>query len=75
MAIKIHLSEWLGKRKMNQKELSDATGIRPATIHSLYHEKAKRIEIKQIDSMCRVLDCQPGDLFEYVPDGSNKADE
>lgn len=65
--IKIHLSEWLGKRKMTQKQLSDLTGIRPATISNLWHEKAIRIEFEQIDKICEALDCQPGDLIEHIP--------
>lgn len=66
--ININVSEWLGKRKMTQKRLSELTGIRPATIHALYHEDIKRIEIKQINALCKALDCQPGDLLTYVPD-------
>jgi putative transcriptional regulator len=61
--IRINVSEWLGKKKMTQKELSEATGIRPATISALYHETAKRIEIEQIDKICEVFDCEPGELI------------
>lgn len=65
MTIKINLSEWLGKRKMTQRKLSEITGIRPATISAMYHENIKRIEIEQIEALCEALDCQPGDLFTY----------
>lgn len=61
--IKINVSEWMGKRKMTQKQLAEATGIRPATIHALYHETIKRIEIEQIDKLCDALQCEPGDLI------------
>jgi len=61
--IRIHVSEWLGKRKMTQKELAELTGIRPATISALYHEKTKRIEIEHIERICDVFDCEPGDLI------------
>lgn len=61
--IRIHVSEWLGKKKMTQKELAELTGIRPATISALYHETAKRIEIDQIEKICEVFDCEPGELI------------
>lgn len=63
--IKINVSEWLGKKKMTQKQLAERTEIRPATISALYHETVKRIEIEHIEKLCEVFDCQPGDLFEY----------
>lgn len=65
MPLEIHVSEWLGKKKMTQKQLSEATGIRPATISALYHENVKRIDIEHIEKMCEVFECQPGDLFTY----------
>jgi putative transcriptional regulator len=65
MAIKIKVSDLLGKYKMTQKELSDRTGIRPATISALYHETIKRIEIEHIEKLCEVFNCQPGDILSY----------
>ncbi|MBD7966270.1 helix-turn-helix domain-containing protein [Fictibacillus norfolkensis] len=65
MELKIRVSDWLGKKKMTQKELSDLTGIRPATVSALYHEKIKRIEIDHIVKLCEAFECQPGDLFQY----------
>ena len=59
----------LGRRKMTQKTLSEKTGIRAATISALYHESIKRIEINQMEEICKALDCQPSDIFEYIPDG------
>lgn len=66
--IKIKVSDLLGKHKMSQAELSRLTGIRPGTINALYYETVKRISIDQIDRLCKVLNCQPGDIFEYIPD-------
>lgn len=66
--VRIKLSELLGKHKMNQKALSLATNIRPATISKMYYEETKRIEIEQINSICKVFDCSISDLLEYVPD-------
>ena len=68
MAIKINISRMLGERKMNMRELSDKTGIRPSTISALYYEETKRIEIEQINALCKALDCGVGDIFEYVED-------
>ena len=68
MRIKIHISELLGRHKMTQKDLSEKTGIRPGTISALYHETIKRLEIEHLEKLCTALNCQPGDLFEYVPD-------
>lgn len=68
MAIKINVSDMLGRRKMTQKTLSNKANIRPATISALYHETIKRLDIDQLNSLCTVLNCLPGDLFEYIPD-------
>lgn len=68
MGVKIKISTLLGERKMNMKELSDLTGIRPSTISALYYEETKRIEIQQIAALCKALQCSVGDIFEYVPD-------
>ncbi|MFZ5591824.1 MAG: helix-turn-helix domain-containing protein [Bacillota bacterium] len=67
MAIRIKVSELLGRHKMTQKELSQKTGIRPGTVSALYHETIKRLEIEHLDKICAALNCQPGDLFEYIP--------
>ena len=68
MHIKIHISKLLGERKMNMRELSQRTGIRPNTISNLYYEEAKRIELDQIAELCKALDCSVGDIFEFVDD-------
>lgn len=66
--IKIKLSDLLGKHKMTQKALADATKIRPATISKMYYEETKRIDINQINSICKVFDCEVSELLEYIPD-------
>jgi putative transcriptional regulator len=67
LKLKINVSEWLGKKKMTQKELAELTGIRPATISAMYHETIKRIEVEQIEKLCDAFGCHPGDLFTYEP--------
>ena len=53
--IRIKLSDLLGKHKMNQKTLSRLTNIRPATVSKMYYEETKRIEVSQINSICKAL--------------------
>lgn len=66
--IKIKLSKLMGEHKMNQKTLSNLTNIRPATISKMYYEESKRIDIRQLNSLCSVFNCEISELLEYVPD-------
>lgn len=69
--IKIKLSDLLGKHKMTQKALANATNIRPATISKMYYEEIKRVDIKQLDSICKVFNCEISELLEYLPEDRN----
>ena len=69
--IKIKLYDLLGKNNINQKTLSRLTNIRPATISKMYYEETKRIDISQINALCKALDCEVSELFEYIPDNQN----
>lgn len=66
MAIIINIDVMLAKRKMSVTELSERVGITMANISVLKNGKAKAIKISTLDSICRALDCQPGDILEYV---------
>ncbi len=70
--IKIKLSDLLGKNKMTQKALAEITHIRPATISKMYYEEVKRIDINQLNNICKAFDCEISELLEYIPDGKNK---
>ncbi|CDE96849.1 putative transcriptional regulator [Clostridium sp. CAG:567] len=70
--IKIKLSDLLGKHKMTQKSLADATHIRPATISKMYYEETKRIDVQQLNNICKVFNCEISDLLEYIPDTKDK---
>ncbi len=70
--IKIKLSDLLGKHKMKQKSLADATHIRPATISKMYYEETKRVDIKQLNNICKAFNCEISDLLEYIPDSKEK---
>ena len=67
MPIKIHLSRTLGERRIKITELATIAGIAPNTVLALYHEKGKGITWEVLDKICSALNCQPGDLIEYVP--------
>ena len=53
---------------MTQKALADATGIRPATVSKMYYEEIKRIDVKQLNSICKTFNCEISELLEYIPD-------
>lgn len=65
MAIIINLDVMLAKRKMKLTELSDAVGISITNLSILKQGKAKAIKLSTLDSICRSLHCQPGDLLEF----------
>ena len=66
--IKIKLSDLLGKNKMTQKSLAEMTGIRPATVSKMYYEEVKRIDVKHLNNICKVFNCELSELLEYIPD-------
>lgn len=66
MAIIVNIDVMLAKRKMSVTELSERVGITMANISVLKNGKAKAIKISTLDSICKALDCQPGDILEYV---------
>lgn len=66
MAIIINIDVMLAKRKMSVTELSERVGITMANISVLKNGKAKAIKISTLNSICKALDCQPGDILEYV---------
>ena len=70
--IKIKLSDLLGKNKMTQKALAEIAHIRLATVSKMYYEEIKRIDIKQLDNICKAFNCEISELLEYIPDKNNK---
>lgn len=68
MAIIVNLDVMLAKRKMTSLELSQRVGITPANLSILKTGKAKAVRLSTMNEICRILNCQPGDLFEYVED-------
>ena len=61
----VNLDVMLAKRKMSVTQLSQQVGITMANISILKNGRAKAVKLETLDRICRVLDCQPGDLLEY----------
>lgn len=68
MPIKFHLKKILPLNEMTQKELSNRTGIRPPTISAICNNTVKHIPVDVLEKICSALNCQPGDIVEYIPD-------
>ena len=70
MSIEVNLDVMLAKRKMSSLELAQKIGITPANLSILKTGKAKAIRLSTMNEICRVLDCQPGDLFAFTKEES-----
>ncbi len=68
MAIRVNLDVMLAKRKMQLKELSEEVGITQSNLSNLKTGKARAIRFTTLEAICKALDCQPGDILEFVPD-------
>ncbi len=66
MAIIVNLDVMMAKRKISLNELSDRVGITPANLSILKTGKAKAIRFSTLETICKELDCQPGDILEWV---------
>lgn len=68
MAIVVNVDVMLARRKMSVTELSERVGITMANISILKNGKAKAIKMSTLNQICKALQCQPGDILEYVED-------
>ncbi|MCI1734484.1 MAG: helix-turn-helix transcriptional regulator [Bacilli bacterium] len=66
--IVVHLDVMMAKRKVSLTELSEAVGITLANLSLLKNGKVKGLRFETLEAICRKLDCQPGDILEYLPD-------
>ncbi|MFM1774684.1 MAG: hypothetical protein RJA53_294 [Bacteroidota bacterium] len=71
MAIEVNLDVMMAKRKVSLNELSDRVGLTLANLSILKTGKAKAIRFSTLESICKALDCQPGDILVYHLDRSN----
>ena len=68
--IKFKVKVMLAKREMTQKELAEKTGIRPPTVSAICTNTVKHLPVDALDKICAVLECQPADLMEYIPEST-----
>jgi putative transcriptional regulator len=66
MPIVINLDVMMARRKMSLNELSEKVGITISNLSILKTGKAKAIRIETLEAICKALDCQPGDILEFV---------
>ena len=75
MAIIINLDVMMAKRKVGLTELAGEVDITLANLSILKNNKAKAVRLSTLDAICKALNCQPGDILEYVEDETSVADE
>ena len=71
MAIIVNLDVMLAKRKMQVKELSAIVGVSVVNLSILKQSKAKAIRFSTLEAICSALDCQPGDILEFIDDSNS----
>ena len=75
MSININLNVVMAKRRIGLTELSDKVGVTLANLSILKNNKARAIRFSTLAAICKALDCQPGDILEYVDDTSMESKE
>ena len=74
MPIVVNLDVMLAKRKMTLSQLSEQVDVTIANLSILKTNKAKAVRFSTLDAICKALDCQPGDILEYVAEEQGGAD-
>jgi putative transcriptional regulator len=74
MPIIVNLDVVMAKRKMSLNELSEKVGLTLSNLSILKTGKAKAIRFSTLEAICNILDCQPGDILEYVEDRTTPTD-
>jgi putative transcriptional regulator len=69
MPIIVRIDVELARRKMSVGDFAERIGLTPANVAVLKNGRAKAVRFSTLEAMCRVLDCQPGDLLEWVDEG------
>lgn len=75
MAIIINLDVVMAQRKKGLTELAGEVDITLANLSILKNNKAKAVRLSTLDAICRALNCQPGDILQYVPDDNCDAED
>lgn len=66
--IVVNLDVMMAKRKISVTELSKRLGMTMANVSNFKNQRVKAFRFSTLDSICKILECQPGDILEYVPD-------
>ena len=66
--IVVNLDVMMAKRKMSLSQLSEKVDITLANLSILKNNKARAVRFATLEAICKALDCQPGDILEYVPE-------
>lgn len=74
MAIVVEIDVLLARRKMSVSDFADAIGLSPANVSVLKNGRAKAVRFSTLNAICEALQCQPGDVLRWVPDGEDEAD-
>ncbi len=69
MSIMVNLDVMMARRKMSLGELAQKVDITMANLSILKNNKARAVRFSTLEAICKALDCQPGDILEFVPDG------
>ena len=72
--IVVNLDVMMAKRKIGLGELAEKIGLTQANLSILKNNKARAVRFSTLESICKALDCQPGDILEFVPDGDGKGE-
>lgn len=75
MPIIVNVDVMLARRKMSSQQLAARIGITTANLSILKTNKARAIRFSTLEELCRALECQPGDLLEYVPEEAGEKEE
>lgn len=70
--IRVNLTKVMFEKQITSKELAKKIGITPANLSNLKNSKVKGIRFDTLEKLCQALDCQPGDILEYLPDKTGK---
>lgn len=75
MPIRVNLDRVMAERKMSLTELSEAVGLTLANLSILKTGKARAVRFSTLTRLCKTLDCQPGDILEFVDSGDEQGEE
>lgn len=68
VAIKWRLAAVMADREIDNRQLHELTGLHLGTISKLRNKKPARLDTQTLDSLCKALNCEPGDLLRFIPD-------